>query len=248
MWKCSNCGEGIADCNICWKCGAEKDSSADSVQPTSYIVDGKFDMRAFLEEGRSQYLTAPSSSTPTWINWKRINWLRLTIFLTATAIIIYLAGYGIYLLNKHSGDSQKEYEMEAQAITNMVKKYNAEASWREKLEELDEIHISDVQEALARKDGRPVLLYVQVVDVNNSEGKSVIRFRNREARAPTFRLTLECDPQLTKKITDTRNTYFEYAVIASISSVARWPDAEDEDSEPFMVNGRCLDLMPISYQ
>ena len=241
MWKCSNCGEGIADCNICWKCGAEKDSSADSVQPTNYIVDGQFDMRAFLEEGRSQYVTAPSFPTPT-----RINWLRLTIALAATAIIISLAGYGIYLLNKHSGDSQKEYETEAQAIANMVKKYNAEASWREKLEELDETNISDVQEALARKDGRPVLLYVQVVDVNNSDDISVIRFNNREAFGPKLRLTLECDSQQAKKVFDNRDTYSEYAVIASISSVDRWPHTEDEDSEPFMVNGRCLDLTPIN--
>lgn len=200
-------------------------------------------MRAFLEEGRSQYFVAtPSEPTPTTGNW-----LRVTITIVVIAMILSLAGYGIRWLNESNKSSQKEYAAEAQAVTSMVKKFNAEREWREKLEEVDELYLADVQTALVRNDGRPVLLYVQIVDVFGSGDKTIASFHSREAQPPELRFNLESDPQQVKKIIDNRDTNFEYAVIASISSVERSPQTEDEDKEQFMASGRCLDLMPINY-
>jgi len=165
----------------------------------------------------------------------------------AVAVILIVFTSSIYIYWTKNASLPKE-EAEMRAINNMVVKFNANDNWRTKLEGLDEIYISDVQEELVRKDARPVLLYVQVVDVSNSNDKSIIQFRSREASEPEIRFNLECDPQQAKMVIGNRNTDFEYAVIASISSVDRWSHKSDEDSEPFMANGRCLDLMPISYQ
>lgn len=164
----------------------------------------------------------------------------------AAAVILIILVSSAYLYWAKTAERPKE-EAEMRAIKNMIAKYNADDNWREKLEEVDDIYVSDIQSSLIRKDNRPVLLYVQVADVSDSNDKSIISFRSREAHEPEIHFSLECSSQQAKSVIENRDTDFEYVVIASISSVDRWPHKTDEDSEPFMASGRCLDLMPIHY-
>lgn len=165
--------------------------------------------------------------------------------ITAGVVILLMLVVGIYLYwSKSSSKSEEDAEM--RAIENMVAKFNADVDWRKKLEELDKTFVSDVQEALVKRDGRPALLYVKLGDVVTANNKSIVHFESREFLDPEFRFILECDAQQAKRISEHRDTHFEYAVIALISSVRRSPDKE-EDLESFLAEGHCLDLMPIRY-
>jgi hypothetical protein len=130
-------------------------------------------------------------------------------------------------------------------------RYNAITNWKAKFEDVDEIYVADVQDALIRKDGRPLLVSVEVIDIVKAEDKNIVHFRETNSDDPDTRFILECSSEQIKTITEHRDEFTEFAVVASIASVRR-ANKEDvhEDSDPldtFIATGTSLDLQYFNY-
>lgn len=156
-------------------------------------------------------------------------------------------------------------------IGNLVDKYNAVIQWERDLESLNQVFTIHLQDALVRKDQRPILLISRISDIEKEKDRY---FLNIEVTADVifrdtfvYHYTLECDPdcminlnaQLSQHSLTSDNN--EYAIIALISSarklrfnISTSSHGEEKaslDLDTFgdaLVNGRCLDLLNIGQE
>jgi len=163
-------------------------------------------------------------------------------------------------VKKEKAEVEKKIQIE-QTISNMVARHNAVTDWKKNFNEkstlLGRIYTVQVEDALIRSDGRPVLFFASVDDVTRIGNKYYVHFHNWFDLSPEIRFVLECDSEQVKKIMGQITDFFEqYAVVALISSLQRpkfevkaYPhSAEDaevvvEFSDIFIARGRCLDLL-----
>jgi hypothetical protein len=206
----------------------------------------QYDPVEYLRQGRELFFSKTDDVvTPPEEN------ARGRILIVVLALIILVAvTLSIYGLTQYQKSSQLHQAAEEQAIASIAAKYNALTEWNANLEKLDTIYLSDVQEALVRT-GRSILINVMVVDVGNMDDKYVVKFKKLEADDPQILFILECNAEQAKRILEDRDKDSDFSAIALISSVRR-ATSEDigkevGDTETFIANGHCLDLMLKKY-
>jgi len=188
---------------------------------------------------------------------------KIVFALIASAIGIWVVSN--IISSQHSKAEKEKAEVEKkiqieQTISNMVPTHNAVTDWKKNFDKksafLGQIYTVQVEDALIRSDGRPVLFFASVDDVTRQGNKYYVHFRNWFDLDPDIRFVLECDSEQVKKIMSQKVDLFgQYAVVALISSLQRpkfelraYPhsgeDAEVvvESSDIFIARGRCLDL------
>ena len=143
-------------------------------------------------------------------------------------------------------------------IAKLIIRYNAVSLWEKEMQDLHQVFTINIQDALVRKDRRPILIFADVDDIVKENDTNQVSFEVFNDWN-TVRYTLDCDVECVNKIINKyspNNT--EYAIIASISSVRKlkWTiSAErlgEEDAEldfstsrTLIANGRCLDVLKM---
>ena len=165
--------------------------------------------------------------------------------------LVLVIAFGVYKIIEGEKISKVQQAAEDETISKLVNRHNAITDWKSHLEQLDEVYVSDMQEGLINKDGRPLLLFVEAKDIVKEGGKSYIHFTELESD-PVIHFTLECDSEQVRVVTEQRDDSSEYNVIASITSVRR---ANREDvrsdadiSDAFIATGHCLELRLLSSE
>lgn len=162
---------------------------------------------------------------------------------------------------------EQQWEIEPktkEGISAMVAKHNAVQVPSDRLWG----YTIEVQEAIVRGDGRPVLVYASVYDITKRDGKYIVDFRHLpwpSVSGPRFILECSADqvePIIHRRRSESLRERFSssmmpdwYAVIASFSHVGKpkfCVEAEpafDEEARVVMgvpdvviATGRCLDL------
>lgn len=189
---------------------------------------------------------------------------KIVFTLIALAIGIWIVSN--IISSQHSKAEEEKEEVEKkiqieQTISNMVARHNAVTDWNKNFYEGDTLlrhtYTVQVEDALIRNDGRPVLLFGSVDDVIRQGNKYYVHFQNVLYQGPDIHFVLECDSEQVKKIMGHMAGLFnQYAVVALIQSLQRpkfevtafshsGEDAEVvvESSDIFIARGRCLDLL-----
>jgi len=180
-------------------------------------------------------------------------YIKIVVSLIFFAIVLWITSS---LISSHQEttrkveeEKQKKSQIE-EAVGHMVQKYNAVTNWQETLNAgdiLKKIYTMQVKNILIRCDGRTILIFASVDDIDRHEGKFVVHFCNVLSFNPNLHFFLECDSVMVRKIINQQPRMFEeYAVIASILSVKKLNNFES--SRTFVAEGRCLDLMFIGYR
>ena len=152
-------------------------------------------------------------------------------------------------------------------VSAMIAKHNAVADWRKSLGEkgmLDYAYTIEIQDALIKTDGRPILFFGGANDIVRKNDKYMVYFSNWDGplTCADVHFILDCTPDQINKIMSQPTDFLEnYAVISQIGGVkkvrlqltAKSHDSEEVDSEEvdvdfapsnvFMATGRCLDLV-----
>jgi hypothetical protein len=210
-------------------------------------MDGKSKTEEFLERTRKRL--AEQHVEATYVESKSLSWKITTLIVFFLLLLVVV--FGIYEIIQGNRIQNKQQAAEHETLSKLAGRYNAIMDWKASFEYVDEIYIADIQDALIRKDGRPLLVSVEVTDIVKVEDKIVVHFRETNSNDPDVRYTLECSPEQTRTIAEHREEFTEFTVIASIASVRR-ANKEDvhEDSDPidtFIATGNCLDLQYFNY-
>lgn len=176
-------------------------------------------------------------------------------------VVLGINSCGSLKREKEKVETEKKIRIK-QAITDMIARHNAVNDWERNLREkfismLTKVYSIQVEQALVRKDGRPILLFASVEDVARQDNKYFGHFHNWFGLGPNIHFVLECKPDQIKKVMEQSASQFEqYAVVALISSIQRpkfEPGAYSENGEGqeitiessniFIAKGRCVDLL-----
>jgi len=173
--------------------------------------------------------------------------------------------------NKQAAASAKKFQHIPQ-VQELCSKYNAITNWKQQLGKngfYGHTFTIEVEDALIRTEGRPILFYGTVNDIVRESDKYLVYFGFGFAAIlrDTYYLlnekvffVLDCTQEQVEQITNNpAGIYDEYAVIAQISQVEKVRfelksnAMSDEDvsvdlepSDVFMAKGKCLDLLFIS--
>ena len=156
-------------------------------------------------------------------------------------------------------------------IQELCSKYNAVTDWKQHFHKKafgQHTYTVEVEDALIRTDGRPILFRGVADDIVKESDKYVVywsagfasRLRGDAIHdfvfGRDFRFILDCTPSQVEKIMDNSvNTLDDYAVVAQISEVEKVrfklnANSVGEDvrvdlktSDTFMAKGKCLDLL-----
>lgn len=177
-------------------------------------------------------------------------------------VILVAIMMGAITLSGCDGDSSEEATPKAaqvekerkitEEVQALCSKHNAVRDWGES--RLFPYTI-DVQDALIRTDGRPVLFFARVTDVTKKADKYSVHFE--ASFVPTIHLFLDCTSDQIKQLMLQRKDWPEfYAVIATVSEVNRikfeittslYSEEIFLESVPFgldfICKGKCLDLL-----
>jgi hypothetical protein len=167
-----------------------------------------------------------------------------------------------------SAERAKE-ESTRKAIIELADKYNAVADWKKPLSKIWsdvlDVFTMEVEDALLRKDNRPVLFLAQVKDVERKEGAYTVRFWNEFGKMPQVEFVLDCSDEQVRKITQQQRSQYgsNYAVIAAINKVKKVAfevtpviegygeethgKIEIDTSDAFVASGHCIDLLFVEY-
>ena len=147
------------------------------------------------------------------------------------------------------------------AIIELANKHNAVVNWKEPLSKIESyVFTMEVEDALLRKDNRPVLFLATVLDVERKENKYLLHFLVEDLEGlSVIKFVLDSSDEQVKKITQQQfedRLSEKFAVIAEIQKVRRVVfnlKAEIDSEEPvirvvttdsiFIVSGKCLDLL-----
>ena len=196
----------------------------------------KFNPADFLRENLEKY-----NSTNYQVNYIQDNKSTTKKLIKSTVIFLLIIGVisGVYIVFSTIRNSNNKQLEEDKAISELAARYNAITDWKEQLDELDDVYSIDVENALIRKDKRPLLISAYVQDIVTKNGIPYLIFS--EVGSPDIEITfiLEYDSgqieQLIKQVRENN----EIALIASITTVQK----ANESSDKFLANGRCLELL-----
>lgn len=167
------------------------------------------------------------------------------------------------LETKQHGET-KQHDETKNIVSVMIAKHNAVADWRKSLGKkkrslFDHIYTIEIQDALIKTDGRPILFFGGANDIVRKDDKYTVYFNNwlGSLIGADVHFILECTPDQINKIMSQSTDFFgNYAVISQIREVkkvrfqltAQSLDSEEVDvdfapSNVFMATGRCLDLV-----
>lgn len=161
---------------------------------------------------------------------------------------------------QHAGDKEKK---EAFAIATFASQHHAATNWITSLpiRGIDGAYTFDIAHALVTTNGTPILLTMDLLDVEPNGSNSIATFSHEYVETNaifTLRLSLACDASQTQWLIHSKAPYKPtFAIISKIVSVSR-PSFQittsgddkyevDFDSAPslFIAKGTCLDLLPI---
>jgi len=168
---------------------------------------------------------------------------------------------------KEKAETEKKVQIE-QNISGMVARHNAVIGWEEIFNVEDivtgQVYTLQVEDALVRKDGRPILLFGSVSDIVRRNNEYFVHFKKGvlDFSIPDIYFALKLNAEQIKKIIGQKTEIFDrYAIVATITSVQRpkfdvkaySQNGEDGKSEYteiavepcniFIAKGRCLDLL-----
>jgi len=181
-------------------------------------------------------------------------------------LVLLVAGY---FISKHQNEKAETIQTQ-QKISTLAKRYNAVTDWRERFDE-DGIKIgkghravytTDIEKALIRNDGRPVLIVGYVFDItkigdNNYLGIKAFIY-------PDLNFLLECQSQQAELVLAQPTDDGEFfAVVANVISVSRpafetdalieetdderYSDIIVEPGDQYILQGTCLDISYVGY-
>jgi hypothetical protein len=188
------------------------------------------------------------------------------------AYVIVIGGILIWWLHIKNNTTEKAITKQAKeesvhkVIIELADKYNAVVNWSEPLskkEFLSPVFTIEVEDALLRKDNRPVLFIAKVKDVVRKENEYLVRFLaagSLETSSLMFEFILDCSDEQVSKVIQQQIEYGDcYAVIASINKLKKVAfevtpvvDSDDEGNygaieidtpNTFVATGRCIDLL-----
>ncbi len=188
---------------------------------------------------------------------------RIALGLVLLAMVYWLISSSIS--DRHSEAQKEKVETEKhlqseKSVADMVAKHNAVTDWKQNLNKngeffWDSVYTIEIEEALIRSDGQPILFFCGVNDIVRKEDKYLVYFSNLfDFLIPAdIHFVLDCTPDQVKEIMLNRADLFEkYAVIARISEVkkatlklANYAEIDKvvlEPSNVFIAEGRCLEL------
>lgn len=187
------------------------------------------------------------------------------------------------ILNGCDSDTPKKTTQQAkedetpEEVKKLCSQYDAVTDWEEYLSKKaygQHTYTIEVEDALIRSDGRPILFHCVVDDIVRESDKYVVYWSagfgssawilSRAIFTPDFRFVLDCTPsQIEKLKRQSAGTFDYYAVIAQISEVEKirfevtGRSSRDEDSvyeqvsinletsDTFIAKGKCLDLFLV---
>lgn len=201
-------------------------------------------------------------------------------------IIIIAIAVGVYVVLNMVTSKRSKVEVEKinamkklkieQDISEMVDKYDAVTDWESIFDEKNTfkpVYTIQIQDALLKTNGRPILFYASVVDILRRDNQHIVLFENWAwldvepwfTLKPTIYFELQCNEELTKKLLDTPLTLpplfgagSKLAVVAQIEEVRKhefalkaYPRGDEEveidveASDIFIAIGKCLDFLYV---
>lgn len=149
-------------------------------------------------------------------------------------------------------------------VSGMIAKHNAITDWRKGLGReqpisLEHAYTIEVEDALIKTNGRPILFFGGINDIVSKEDKYLVYFSNwfDSITSADVHFILDCTPDQVNKIRSQPTELFEnWAVISQITEVKRIrfdliaeSSSSDEvrvafaPSNVFIAKGHCLDLV-----
>lgn len=171
---------------------------------------------------------------------------------------------------KKREEAERNLEIE-QNILLMSKKYDAVRDWEKQFKKISRsVYTIDLQKALIREDSRPILFFASIADIKKQKEDYLVYFDMGSLfdinyidlwlllSFPSIRFILKCTEEQVEKILNTKTEFLNerFAIVASIFNVEKHAfklsassgDQESsyievDDSDVFMAEGICLDLM-----
>lgn len=171
------------------------------------------------------------------------------------------------ILDRRVEEEKQELKDEKQlkterSVADMAAKHNAVIDWRNGFDTNDlglfrPTYTIEVEDALIRTDGRPIMFFAAVVDVARETNKYSVHFHNffdLFSRNGNIHFVLDCTLEQIKEILlHQPNKLEKYAVITRISEVKKVKlklttvsendETFLEPSNAFIAEGQCLDLL-----
>ena len=174
--------------------------------------------------------------------------------------------------NSSEETTQKEKKHKiTEGVKRLCSQYDAVTSWKQRIGKkgfLEHTFTIEVEDALIRNDGRPILFYGVANDIVKESDKyivywgiglaSLLRAPMSGAFGPNVRFVLESTPSQVEEImhhSASSVSFDDYAVIAQISEVEKirfelssgesGEKVHVETSDVFMAKGKCLDLLLV---
>lgn len=195
------------------------------------------------------------------------------VFGIISFIIILLIVITGVATKKPQATKDQELEMEkhaeiAKIIYVMVNKYNAITDWGKRFEgrigSFDTTYTIEVQDAIVKTDGRPILFFNHLNDVVKKGEKYFLYFGDEFGveEGANIHFILECTPGQAEKImVQSKEVFDNYAVVGQITEVkkirfqhtyiadedADFIDVEFAPSNVFIANGVCLDFVFVGH-
>lgn len=182
------------------------------------------------------------------------------------------------ILSGCDNDSSKETAKEkkkhktTEEVQKLCSQYDAVTDWKQHLDKKgfgEHVYTIEVEDALIRTDGRPILFYGIAHDIVKESDKYLVYWGygwGTLLRNPFFgvlgydiHFVLDCTPNQVEQIMHhPASGLDDYAVIAQISEVEKirfelssgenGEKVRVETSDVFMVKGKCLDLLLVAYE
>ena len=108
------------------------------------------------------------------------------------------------------------------------------------------LYTADLEAKLVRTDGRPILFYGRLLDIETGSEGYVVRFKSRPRLLAEVDFSLACGSEQAAELLKHRADSFSvYAVIARIGDVRVDEGHPKEEFEKvFLATGRCVGVMP----
>ena len=159
--------------------------------------------------------------------------------------------------NHEENDLQQQAMKQERDLKAFAASYNAIADWKTDLPEhvVASTYSIQLEDALVRKDNRPIALMLTLQDIVRRDDKAFFEFQDY---TDSLYLTLEASPeQVQQVLKDGPSEFREYKVVAEIHTVRKaslkldanpdhegGADIQADLPDIFQVRGRCIALVP----
>jgi hypothetical protein len=183
---------------------------------------------------------------------KNVSMRRVNIGLFMVFLVIGLACSKSSEVTPEIQERQRK-ELQRKTEEELASKYNASLDWGEGLEGHLRAFTIEVENALIRPNGQPVVFVAYADDLMKRDDKYFARFYRVEH--PKIYFILECKTELAEQLlSDSERVLRDYAVVAVVSSVARAAlavnarvltneetELEIDTPDVFIARGSCLE-------